>query len=99
MEEAEDVLTSTNITVDGKKQYETVVAKFNKYFKFCKMSSFSFNHRSQLKGESVEQYIISLYRLPETCGYSDLTSDMIRDHLVSCWHSRLFTFRTSAIRP
>ena len=35
-EEAEDVLTSTNITTDEKKGYGTVLGKFNEYFKVCK---------------------------------------------------------------
>ena len=31
-EEAEDVLTSTNITVDERKEFDTVLKKFNDYF-------------------------------------------------------------------
>ena len=37
-EEAEDVLTSTSITTDEKKDYETVLGKFNEYFKVRKTS-------------------------------------------------------------
>ena len=84
-EEAEDVLTSTNITTDEKKDYETVLDKFNEYFKVRKNVIFErarFNRRNQLKGESVEQYITDLYRLAETCEYGDMTSQMIRDRLV-----------------
>ena len=32
-EEAEDVLTSTNITEDEKKNYEGILGKFSDYFK------------------------------------------------------------------
>ena len=34
-EEAEDVLTSTNIITVENKNYETVLGKFNEYFKVC----------------------------------------------------------------
>ena len=84
-EEAEDVLTSTNITGDEKKNYEAVLGKFNDYFKVYKNVIFErarFNCRNQLKEESVEQYLTDLYRLAETCEYGDLTSQMIRDRLV-----------------
>ena len=84
-EEAEDVLTSTNITTEERKDYETVLGKFNEYFKVHKNIIFKrarFNCRNQLKGESAEQYITDLYRLAETCEYGDMTSQMIRDWLV-----------------
>ena len=42
----------------------------------------TFNRRSQLQGESAEQYITTLYKLAETCEYGELTSQMIRDRLV-----------------
>ena len=84
-EEAEDVLTSTNVTTDEKEDYETVLGKFNEYFKVRKNVIFErarFNRRNQLKGESAEQYITDLYRLAKTCEYGDMTSQMIRDRLV-----------------
>ena len=40
------------------------------------------NRRSQMPGESVEQYIVELYNLAELCNYEDLKSEMIRDRLV-----------------
>ena len=33
-------------------------------------------------GESVEQFITSLYTLAENCDYGDLKDHMIRDHIV-----------------
>ena len=33
-------------------------------------------------GESVEQFITSLYTLAENCDYGDLKDQMIRDHIV-----------------
>ena len=84
-EEAEDVLTSTNINGDEKKNYEAVLGKFNDYFKVRNnviLERARFNRRNQLRGESVEQCITDLYRLAEICEYGDLTPDMIRDWLV-----------------
>ena len=38
--------------------------------------------RDQKKGESVEEYITSLYELFETCEYGTLHEEMLRDRLV-----------------
>ena len=83
-EEAEDVLTSTNITTEERKDYETVLDEYFKVRKNVIFERARFNCRNQLKGESAEQYIIDLYRLAETCGceYGDMTSQMIRNRLV-----------------
>ena len=84
-DEAEDILISTNISSDDKKSYESVLGKFNDYFKVRKNVIFErarFNRRNQLKGEPAEQYITELYRLVETCEYGNLTPEMIRDRLV-----------------
>ena len=84
-EEVEDVLSSTDITAEERKTYKTVLAKLNDYFKVCKnviLERARFNQRSQLQGETAEQYITTLYRLAETCEYGELTSQMIIDRLV-----------------
>jgi len=76
-EKVEDVLSSTNITTEERKTYKTVLGKLNDYYKVCKnviLGRARFNHRSQLRGESAEQYITAFYRLAETCEYGDLTS-------------------------
>ena len=83
--EAEAVLESTNATVDDKKNYGKVIEKLDSYFEVCKNVIYErarFNRRSQLPGESAEQYIMQLYRLAETCNYGDLEAEMIRDRLV-----------------
>ena len=41
-----------------------------------------FNHHVQKEGESVEQFITSLYNLVETCDFGDLKNEMIRDRIV-----------------
>ena len=61
------------------------MAKLNDYFKVRKnmiLERARLNRRSQLQGESAEQYITTLYWLAETCEYGELTSPIIRDRLV-----------------
>ena len=84
-EEAEAVLTSTNATEEDREVYDTVVAKFDAFFKVRRNVIFErarFNRRSQLVGESAEQFIMELYTLAEHCNYGDMTDEMIRDRLV-----------------
>ena len=67
-EEADSVLTSTNISADDRKKYTAVIGKFDDYFKVRRNAIFErakFNRRSQREGESVEQYIAKLYELAE----------------------------------
>ena len=84
-EEAESVLKSTNITDDERKEYDTVLGKFDNFFQLRRNVIFErarFNRRCQLPGESAEQYIVELYNLAEHCNYGELKSEMIRDRLV-----------------
>ena len=84
-EEADDVLTSTNISEDDRKVYDSVLSKFNDFFKVRKNTISErarFNCRNQLAGESVEQYITALYSLVEFCEYGDLKEEMLRDRIV-----------------
>ena len=84
-EEAENVLSSTNITEDERKAYDSVIAKFNAFFKVRKNVIFErarFNRRDQQKGEPAEQYILELYKLAESCEYREMRAEMIRDRLV-----------------
>ena len=64
-ETAEDVLSSTDITAEEKQTYASVIAKFDSFFKVRKNVIFErarFNSRCQKDGESVEQFITSLYQ-------------------------------------
>lgn len=84
-EEAEAVLESTNISAAGKKVYNTVIEKFDAFFKVRRNIIFErarFNSRKQKEGETAEEYIMQLYKLAENCNYGDLTNEMIRDRLV-----------------
>ena len=84
-EDADDVLTSTNISDENRKKYTEVLQKFDSHFKVRKNVIFErarFNARAQGEGESIEQYITSLYNLVEHCEYGPLKEEMIRDRLV-----------------
>ena len=84
-EDAEDRLTSTNISAGDRKKYEAVLNKFDEFFQVRKNIIFErarFNRRSQLPEESAEQFIISLYGLADGCEYGDLKEEMIRDRIV-----------------
>ena len=78
-------MTSTNATEEDRGVYDTVVAKFDAFFKVRRNVIFKrarFNRRSQLAGEPAEQFIMELYTLAEHCNYGDMTDEMIRDRLV-----------------
>ena len=84
-ENADNVLTSTRITSEERKKYDTVLAKLDGFFKVRRNVIFErakFNRRNQLPGETVEQYISELYALVETCEYGNLTEEMLRDRIV-----------------
>ena len=85
LEEAETVLASMNITDEQRKVYDTVISKFDSFFKVTRNVIFEcarFNHRVQLKGDTAEQFIVELYNLSEFCNYGEVTSEMIHDRLV-----------------
>ena len=84
-DEADDVLTSTNISADDRKKYDEVMEKFDAFVQVKKNVIFErarFNQRDQLPGESVEQYITVFYRLVESCDFGALKEEMIRDRIV-----------------
>ena len=68
-QEADDVLCSTNIA-------EGVRTNVINFELAC------FNRWTQQADESVEQYIVSLCHLIETCDYGDLTDEMLCDCLI-----------------
>ena len=84
-EEADDVLTSTNISAGDRTNYDAVMRKFDDHFQVRRNIIFErakFNRRNQLEGESAELYITALYALVETCNYGDLREEMLRDRIV-----------------
>ena len=84
-EDANGVLSSTNISEESRKKYMDVLAKFDAHFKVCKNVIFEhtrFNRQDQQEEESVKQFITSLYSLSENCQYGELKEEMIRDREV-----------------
>ena len=84
-EEADSVLSSTNISEADREKYDSVMAKFDDFFKVRRNVIFErakFNRRVKLEGESIEQFITALYTLVETCEYGTLRDEMIRDRIV-----------------
>ena len=84
-EDAEDTLTSTNMSEDDRKSYATVLTKFDAFFQVRRNTIFErarFNRHSQSEGESVEQFITSLYSLAENCDFAAMKEEMIRDRIV-----------------
>ena len=81
-EEAEAVLSSTNATADDRKDYDTVLGKFDAFFQVRKNVRARFNRRNQQSGETAKQYIMALYDLAQYCDYKDMKEEMIRDRLV-----------------
>ena len=84
-DDAEDVLLSSEISDEDRKDYAKVVSTFDGYFQVRKNVIFErarFNRRSQRDGENAEEYIAALYSLAENCQYGALKEEMIRDRLV-----------------
>ena len=75
---------STNITEEERGSYDTVVSKFEDFFKVRRNVIFErarFNRCNQLEGETAEKYIMELYALAENCNYGNM-KEMIHDRLV-----------------
>ena len=84
-EEADDVLTSTNISAEDRKKYSEVIAKFDAFFQVRKNVIFErarFNRRNQRPGESIEQYITALYGLLKSCEFGTFKEELLRDRIV-----------------
>ena len=77
-EEAEAVLSSTNMTADDRRKYDRILAKFDEYFQVRKNVIYErarFNRRNQ---KSAEEYIVALYNLADYCDYGDKKEDDTR---------------------
>ena len=64
-EEAEDILLSTRITANARKEYDEVLAKFDEFFKVRRNVIFErarFNQRNQQQNESAEEYTLQSSR-------------------------------------
>ena len=84
-EDAESVLTSTNLTEDERKNYDAVMSKFDVFFKVRHNVIYEqarLNRRSQQPSETSEQFIMALYELADNCEYDEMKDEMIRDRIV-----------------
>ena len=84
--QAEDLLSSFVFKKDeDKKKFAKVLAKFDFHFEGKKNVIYErarFNLRNQGEGESVDDFILDLYRLADRCEYGDKKDEWIRDRLV-----------------
>ena len=84
-EEAESVLFSTGISDADREKYDAAKTKLDAFFEVWRNVIFKgakFNRRTQLEGESTEQFIMDLYTLAENCDYGMLKDEMIQDRMV-----------------
>ena len=84
-EEADNVLSSTNIFIEKRGKYSDVMTKLDDYFKVRKNVIFKrarFNRRNQLSEETAEEYITALFHLVDSCNYGNLKDEMLRDGLL-----------------
>ena len=87
--DAKETLASTNISDDDQKSYESVIGKFDVFFKVRKNVIFEhaqFNRRCRRADESAEQFITCPYSLAGNCAYGALRDEMIRDCIVVSIH-------------
>ena len=62
-----------------------VVKKLDDYFRVRRNVIFEracFNRRDQLKGETADEYIATLFSLAENCEYGGIKDELIHDRLV-----------------
>lgn len=87
-EKADDIFLSFKLTDVQENQYSVVIDRFNKHFIPQKNEIFErakFNSRTQQTGETVKEYLTTLYELSENCNYEKyqgLRDELIRDRLV-----------------
>ena len=77
-----DILATTNVSDNDKKDYSKVVKKFNKYFKVQKVPFWNAptsNLVSQLADETVKQFITRLHQMADNCKFGNMRSEMIWD--------------------
>ena len=83
-ERAEDIFTSFNLSEADAKKFFVVIERFNQFFSVKKNMIFEraqFN-RKQALSETANDFITALFKFSETCEYSELCDQLIRDRLV-----------------
>ena len=98
----EDVLTLTDISEDDRKKFDSVITKFDSFFKVRKnviIECACFNYCSQEDSELAEEFITSLYQHVENCEYGALQDQMIRDCIVVRTRHQALYVSEDADRP
>ena len=84
--ESEEVFKTFNLSEEEGKQFDTVLSKFDAYFK-PKVNVIRlrriFQRRLQAENESEEVYIRTLYTLAEDCAFGELKQERIRDQFIA----------------
>ena len=81
-------LPQDGIKIDD--EYDVAVQVFNRHFQpklNVVAERYKFRRRSQLPGESVDDYIRELRALASSCNFGDMTDEMIRDQFVERTYS------------
>ena len=83
--DADNVLASMNISSNGRKDYNMVMAQFKEFFKVRKNTIYE--RVNSAEGTSVKEnppssIITALYELVKTGEYGDMRNEMLRDQLV-----------------
>ncbi|XP_078495910.1 uncharacterized protein LOC144751885 [Ciona intestinalis] len=81
----DDILSSFHLTEQQAGSYAEIKGRFDNYFNVRRNVIYErslFNRRYQYTGESVDDFITSLYTLASSCNYGQLREEMIRDRLV-----------------
>ena len=82
---ADDILCLFGLNSEEAKKYDMVMERFESHFVKIRNKIFErakFNQRCQREGDSVDNFITSLYCLSEHYGYGNLRDEMIRDRIV-----------------
>ena len=81
---SEDVLNTTDISREDKKNNERVISKFtDRVRNNIILERACFNQRSQEVGESAELYITTIHQMAERCEYGTMKKELIQDRLVA----------------
>ena len=76
----------TTLSADDKKKPEEILKRLGEHFipkRHVLFERTKFQACTQTEHESVDQYVVRLRQLAETCEYDDLTDGLIRDRLCS----------------
>ena len=78
-DEADDILSSFDLSEKDRNNYDIVRDRFESYFgkKSTILERVKFNQRKQEEGESVDDFILDLYRLSEHCAYGHVILPII----------------------